>query len=63
MNRTTWGLLTALAAMPWAAMAQQPSGSDINTAIPIVFKQVVSDVGDKGVAPLKVYKIAFAKGQ
>lgn len=63
MNRTTWGLLTALAAMPWAAMAQQPSGSDINTAIPIVFKQVVSDVGDKGVAPLKVYKIALAKGQ
>jgi hypothetical protein len=45
------------------ANAQLPSGSDVNSAIPIYFQQVVSDLGDVKTAPLKVYSITLSKNQ
>src|SRR5260370_20265765 len=52
-------LLAAL--LPTGAFAQD--GSDINKAIPIVFGQTISDIGDSSLVPNKVYKISLAKGQ
>lgn len=38
-------------------------GTDINQAIPIYFGQTVTDIGDSGTAPHRVYSITLAKGQ
>jgi len=48
---------------PIGAFAQGPDGSDINKAIPIYFNQIVTDIGDSGTAPHRVYSITLAKGQ
>ena len=54
----------ALAAMLLpSSFAQGPDGSDINKAIPIYFGQVVTDIGDAGTVPHRVYSITLAKGQ
>jgi hypothetical protein len=45
------------------ASAQLPSGSDVNSAIPVYFQQVVNDLGDVKTAPLKVYSITLSKNQ
>lgn len=42
---------------------QEPDGTDISKAIPIVFGQTVSDIGDARLVPNKVYRIALARGQ
>jgi len=46
-----------------ALMAQAPDGTDINKAIPIIFGQTVSDIGDGKTAPGRIYSINVAKGQ
>jgi hypothetical protein len=56
-------LLTAALAIPARLAAQLPAGTDINSAIPIYFGQVVSDIGDTNSVPNKVYSITLAKGQ
>jgi hypothetical protein len=57
------GLIASCFAMGGRANAQLPSGSDVNTAIPIYFQEMVNDLGDKNTAPLKVYSITLAKAQ
>ena len=56
-------LLTAAFAVPSRVAAQGPDGSDINKAIPVYFGQVVTDIGDAGTVPHRVYSITLAKGQ
>ena len=63
MKRLNLFLVLIAAAFANRAQAQLPSGSDINTAIPIYYNQMVSDLGDSGTAPLHVYSITVAKGQ
>jgi hypothetical protein len=57
------GLVAAAVAIGGRAKAQLPSGSDVNTAIPIYYNQMVNDLGDSGTAPLRVYSITMSKGQ
>jgi len=57
------GLIAAAALGGGRAKAQLPSGSDVNSAIPIYYNQVVSNLGDVNTAPLFVYSITAAKGQ
>ncbi len=46
-----------------AAFGQGPDGNDISTAVPIYVGQVVKDVGDTGIAPNRLYRIALGRGQ
>lgn len=57
------GLIAAGFAMGGRANAQLPSGSDVNTAIPIYFQEMVNDLGDVSTAPLRVYSITLSKNQ
>jgi hypothetical protein len=59
----TVGLLAVVWGMAARVNAQLPSGSDINSSIPIYFGQSVSDLGDSATAPERVYSITLAKGQ
>ncbi len=38
-------------------------GADVNTAIPIYYNQVFSDLGDSNTAPLRVFSVTIVKGQ
>jgi hypothetical protein len=62
MKRTSFLLMLACAAMPYAG-AQTPDGKDISSAIPIYFGQTVHDIGDEQTMPLRVYSITLARGQ
>ena len=63
MNRTLIMAAASVAALLPGAFAQGPDGSDINKAIPIYFGQIVSDIGDVKLSPLRIYSITVAKGQ
>jgi hypothetical protein len=63
MNRFLIAVMGMMMLLAAAGSAQVPDGTDINTAIPIYFGQVVNDIGDSRSAPLRVYSIALAKGQ
>ncbi len=52
-----------LAVFSVGVRGQEPDGTDIATAIPIYFGQIVSDIGDVKAAPAKVYAITLARGQ
>jgi hypothetical protein len=61
--QVVFGLLTVALTLGKQANAQLPSGSDINSAIPIYYQQVVNDLGDVNTAPLRVYSITVSKNQ
>jgi hypothetical protein len=61
--RVALGILAAVLVAGDCLNAQLPSGSDVNTAIPIYFQQMVNDLGDVKTAPLKVYSITLSKNQ
>jgi hypothetical protein len=61
--QVVFGLLTVALTLGKQASAQLPSGSDINSAIPIYYQQVVNDLGDVNTAPLRVYSITVSKSQ
>ncbi len=57
------GLFAAVFAIGGRANAQLPSGTDVNTAIPIYYNQMVNDLGDSKTAPIRVFSITMSKGQ
>jgi hypothetical protein len=63
MRNSYYICVLALAALAPTAFAQTPDGTDIAHAIPLILGQTISDVGDVGVAPARVYSIGLAKGQ
>jgi hypothetical protein len=60
MKSFFYGVAMTLAAIP-ACFGQ--SGTDINTAIPIYFNQMINNTLDSSTLPNQVYSIALAKGQ
>jgi hypothetical protein len=57
------GIFAAAFALGGRANAQLPSGTNENTAIPIYFQEMVSDLGDVKTSPLRVYSITLSKNQ
>jgi len=53
----------ALFLMPLSLLAQQPSGNDISSAIPIFLGQTIEDIGDEAQNRNRVYRITLARGQ